>query len=384
MTAAGRVRILHVVEDGDTSGFFSQVARFRDPSRYHVLFATLRPTSRDFRAALEREHVEALSVGARSRAEYPVALARLVRMLRRLRIDILHTHLFDPSVVGLAAGVLARVPVRVMTRHHSDYHTRIAKRWHVRLDQLCTRLSHRVIAISEHTRRVMLDEERAPDDKIVVIPNGIDLARVAPPAPEDLAAVRAELAADDALVVSVVARLHPEKGQEHLFRAMPRVIDATAGRVVLLVAGTGSFRAQYEAEVRRLGVERHVRFLGFRHDVARIFAISDVVVLPSVAEGFGLVLAEAMALQRPIVATRVGGIPEVVEDGVTGLLVPPARPDALADAIVGLLKDPGRRVSLGHAGRRRVEVDFRFDVMMRRYEAVYETMLETEAVGSPR
>jgi glycosyltransferase involved in cell wall biosynthesis len=169
--------------------------------------------------------------------------------------------------------------------------------------------------------------------------------------------------------------LHPEKGQEYLFRALPRLLAATGGRLRLLVAGAGPFREAYEREVSVLGIGGAVRFLGFRVDIARILAVSDVVVLPSVAEAFGLVLAEAMAMQRAVVATRVGGIPELVEDDVTGILVPPASPEALAGAVLSLLRDPPRRMRLGEAGRRRVIEIFRFETMMKRYEALYDRLL---------
>lgn len=381
MTSANP-RVLHFVEDGDTSGFFPQLGRFHDRRRFEMLLGTLKPITEDLRRAMLDQGITTVSLGARRRSAYPIALPRLVAWLRQQRIDVLHTHLFDPSVVGLTGGMLAGVRVRVMTRHYSDYHTRIGKRWHVRLDQMCTRFAHRVIAISEQTRRVMLDEEQAPDAKIRVIHNGIDLSRVAWPSEEALAALRAELSLAGRHVLSVVARLHPEKGQEHLFRAMPRIVAATEGRVCLLVAGAGGFRQQYEACVRDLGMQAFVRFLGFRNDVASILAASDVVVLPSVAEAFGLAVTEAMALQRAVVATRVGGIPEIVVDGVTGILVPPASPDDLADAVCGLLKDPDRRRALGLAGRRIVEAKFRFEVMMRRYEAVYDTLLAPGRTGT--
>ena len=375
-----RPRILHFAEDGDTSGYFPQLARFHDRARFEMVFGTLKPITPGLRSFMTAHGIEVLSLGAASRATYPLALARLTVELRRRRVQVLHTHLFDPSLVGLSAGVLARVPVRVMTRHYSDYHTRIHKRWHVRLDRMCTAFTHRVIAVSRQTRAVMLDEEHAPDDKVVVIHNGIDLARVVKPAPDDLQRLRVELGLESKAILSVVARLHPEKGQEHLFRAMPLLVDRMQGRLCLLVAGEGPFRAAYEAEVRRLGMEPYVRFLGFRRDVATIFAVSDVVILPSVAEGFGLVLAEAMALERAVVATRAGGIPEVVHDGVTGVLVPPGSAADLGDAIHSLLKDPERRAALGRAGRRRVETDFRFETMMAGYEAVYDDLLHSRAV----
>jgi glycosyltransferase involved in cell wall biosynthesis len=263
-----------------------------------------------------------------------------------------------------------------MTRHYSDYHTRIHKTWHTRLDRMCTRLAHSVIAVSHQTRRVMLEEEQAPATKVVVIHNGIELSRVAAPSGPEVAALRRELdLGDDVAVLSVVARLHPEKGQEYLFRALPQLLAETGGRLRLLVAGTGPFREAYEREVSALGVEGAVRFLGFRTDVARILAASDVVVLPSLAEAFGLVLAEAMAMRRAVVATRVGGVPEIVQDGVSGILVPPGSPKALADAISSLLRDPLRREQLGEAGRRRVVETFRFETMMKRYEALYEALL---------
>lgn len=370
------IRVLHFAEDGDSSGFFPQLARFHDRSRFGMTFGTLRAVTPELRRLMEGQGVQVLSLDSGSRFSYPMQIPRMVAALRRLRIDILHTHLFDASIVGLMAGALARVPVRVMTRHYSNYHTRIGKRWHVGVDRLCTRLAHSVIAVSDHTRRVMLEEEGALAAKVVVIRNGIDLSRVEPPSSREVAELREELGLGDFAVVVVVARLHPEKGHEYMFRALPRLLAATDGRLRLLVAGTGPFLETYKREVSRLGVERAVRFLGFRRDIAHILAISDVVVLPSVAEAFGLVLAEAMAMKKAVVATEIGGIPEVVEDGSTGILVPPASPEALADAILSLLHDPARRARFGEAGRKRVEESFRFETMMEKYESLYDALFE--------
>ena len=375
------VRVLHFAQDCDTSGFFGQLARFHDRSRFKMFFGTLGVITPELRRSVEEQGVQVLSLDSGSRFSYPRRLPTVVAALRQLRIDILHTHLFDASVVGLTAGVLAGVPLRVMTRHYSDYHTRIGKRWHVGLDRMCTRLAHSVIAVSHQTRRVMLEEEGAPAEKVVVIHNGIDLSRVKSPSYEEVAQLRRELDVENCAMVSVIARLHPEKGHEYLFRALPRLLSATRGKLRLLVAGAGPFRETYGREVSGLGVEEAVRFLGFRTDIARILSVSDVVVLPSVAEAFGLVLAEAMAMEKAVVATRVGGIPEIIQDGVTGVLVPPASPEALADAILALLRDPVRRAQLGRAGRRRVEEAFRFERMMEGYEAVYETLLEKVRLG---
>ena len=183
--------LCHFAEDGDTSGFFPQLARWHDRSRYRMIFGTLRPMAPWLRQYMEGQGVECFSCECPTRREAPLGVWRMSRFLHRRHVQILHTHLFDPSVIGLGAGWLARTPLRVMTRHHSNYHTRIGKQWHVRLDQLCTALCHLVIPVSEHTAQVMRDEEGAPAEKLRVVLNGVDFDRVRISSPDAPAAVRA-------------------------------------------------------------------------------------------------------------------------------------------------------------------------------------------------
>jgi glycosyltransferase involved in cell wall biosynthesis len=198
---------------------------------------------------------------------------------------------------------------------------------------------------------------------------------VSPPDPEEVEQLRSELGLADCPVIAVVARLHPEKGHTHLFRAMPALLAGTDGRLRLLVAGEGSFRAEYEREIEALGVGHAVRFLGFRRDVVRLFCLADVVVLPSVAEAFGLVLVEAMALRRPIVATNTGGIPELIQHGESGWLVEPGSAPALAEGILKLLSDHTLSQRLGECGRTRALERFRFESTMRGYEEYYRQLV---------
>ena len=364
-------RLLHFAEDSDTSGYFPQLAKHHDRERYEMLFGTLKPMAPWLRAFMESQGVRCFSAECHTRAAYPAGLLRLRRFLRREQVAILHTHLFDPSVVGLLAGALARTPLRVLTRHHSDYHTRIHKRWHIRLDQLCTRLSHAVIAVSQHTADHLVQVEAAPADKVHVILNGIDFDRLKLSEEGARKRLRQELAPDGAPLLLCAARLHPEKGHSDLFRALP-LVRARLGRPVrLLLAGTGPFEAAYRAEVQSLGCGDAVAFLGFRKDLPDLMASADLFVLPSVAEAFGLVLAEALYLGTPVVASRVGGIPEIVDDGVDGRLVPPGDSEALAQALVDLLRDDERRRAMAGAGRRKVETRFRFEDMVRAYEGLY-------------
>jgi glycosyltransferase involved in cell wall biosynthesis len=367
-------RILHFAEDGDTSGFFPQLARWHDRDRYQMFFGTLKPIAGWLRDFMEAQGVRCISCDCRSRASYPLGMLRLAHFLRRERIDLLHTHLFDPSIVGLAAGVLAGTPLRVLTRHYSDYHTRINKTWHVRLDQLCTRLSHAVIAVSRHTAEHLIVAEGAPPEKVHTILNGIDFDRVRLSDPDAPRRLRAEFAPDGAALLLIVARLHPEKGHEFLFRALAALRNRVDRPVRLLVAGTGTFETAYRQMVRDLGCEDAVRFLGFRKDAPDLMAAADLLVLPSLAEAFGLALTEALYLGTPVVATRVGGIPEIVEDGIDGVLVPPGDSATLANALAELLNDPEKRRRLAGAGRARVGDCFRFEAMVRSYEGVYEEL----------
>lgn len=366
--------LLHFAQDSDTSGFFPQLARWHDRERYRMIFATLNPMAPWLRDYMQSQGVECFSCDCRSRAEYPWGMLRLANYLRREKVDILHTHLFEPSVIGLLAGALARTPLRVETRHYSDYHTRINKKWHVRLDRLCTRLSHGVIAVSQHTADHMVTEEQAPREKLHVVLNGIDFGRVRLPENYDRERARREFVDEGTHLLLIAARLHPEKGYEHLFEAMAKLKPRFNGKLRLLVAGKGALLDHYQQMVRSLGCDDVVTFLGFRKDLPDLMAAADLFVLPSVAEAFGLVLAEAIYLGVPVVATRVGGVPEIVDDEVDGRLVPPADSQALADAIADLLQTPSQLMSLAGNGRDKVIRRFRFEEMVRSYEAVYERL----------
>jgi glycosyltransferase involved in cell wall biosynthesis len=369
------LRLLHFAEDGDTSGFFPQLATHHDRSGFEMHFATLKPIAPWLARHMENESVPWFSLDCAHRLSYPIGMLRLARQLRRLRIDVIHTHLFDPSVVGLLGAALAGTAVRVHTRHHSDYHTRIDRSWHVRLDRLCTRLSHAVVAVSEHTADHLRTREAAPPGKVHMVRNGIDFERVHISSVEGVARVRAELAPPDTDLVVVPARLHEEKGHAHLFSALPGLRRRAGRPLKVCLAGRGPAEASYRAQLRRLECDDLVQFLGFRRDLPDVLAAADLVVLPSVAEAFGLAVAEALYLGCAVVATRVGGLPEIVDDGSDGILVPPADPGALTDAMVSLLADPARRHALGAQGRRKIASGYSFEAMVRGYEAVHRDLV---------
>jgi glycosyltransferase involved in cell wall biosynthesis len=229
----------------------------------------------------------------------------------------------------------------------------------------------------------MIEVEHARRDKVHVILNGIDFDRAKPSGPDARFRIRREFGAEEDFLLLIVARLHPEKGHHYLFEAMAEVRRRVARRVRLLVAGAGSFEQAYRDEVRALGCADGVSFLGFRKDSADLMAAADLVILPSLAEAFGLALTESLYIGTPVVATRVGGIPEIVDDGADGLLVTPADSKALADAIIDLLNDEGKRRRMAGAGREKVIAKFRFEEMVRSYESLYADTIggQTPAVN---
>ncbi len=297
------------------------------------------------------------------------------RLIRRLGVEVVHQHRTGPyhGKWACLAARAAGAPVVVATEHQPAFRLQGWPRWvNARVDALVDR----IITVSEADRRSQIELASRPEAKVVAIHNGIDLARFSPCPPSEQALARRELGLDpQALLVGCAARLDVQKGLSYLLEATA-ILATRWPRLVVLLAGEGPKRAALEAQARALGIAERVHFLGYRPDVARIVRVVDLFVLPSVWESFGLAVAEAMALARPVVATRVGGLPEVVVDGETGLLAPPCSPEALSGAMARCLADPDLSYRLGQAGRRRVEEHFSAEAMACHTLALYEELLQ--------
>ena len=367
--------ICHLTDVNLDTQYFRSIARVSDRKRYPVMIGSIAPTG-TLQAAMRELSTPTFALGAIARWQYPLALWRLEQLLQRKRIAVLHAHCFDPTWLGLLAARLARVPF-VFTRHHSDHHIRLNKHWHTRVDGWCAQRADHVIAVSQITRQIMEDVEHVPASQITVVHNGMEPLRE--PTAESIARVRRELNLKDALVCLMIGRLHEEKGHRYLFEAIPE-INARCGQVIFLLAGEGLHRTRLEDEVRTRSLQNVVHFLGRRNDVPELIALSSLVVLPSLAESFGFAALEAMSLGKPVVAAATGGIPEVVADGKTGLIVPPAEPASLADAICRVLQNRVEAQAFGEAGRRRA-AEFSFDRMIRSYEDVYEWLLRRSSTA---
>ena len=296
-------------------------------------------------------------------------IARLAAFIRRLRPDVVNPHLFRSTLVAAPVARWCGARSVVETYHGREGWRRGPVRGRFLPDRLIARLLDGVIAVSEAARDFLIAAKGYPPGRVVVVPNGRDLSVYGPG--EGREPVRRALGLDAAApVVGVVGRLEAQKGHTYLLDAWPDVRRDFPG-ARLLVVGDGALRAELEARALGPGLHGSVTFTGFRADVPRVLAALDVLVLPSLYEGMPLTVIEASAMGLPVVATAVDGTPEVVRDGETGRLVPPARPAALADALRALLADPARARAMGRAGRAHVLARFDLDTQVEATARVY-------------
>jgi glycosyltransferase involved in cell wall biosynthesis len=308
-------------------------------------------------------------------------MLRLTEAIRRNKPDIVHGLLFWAYILGGACAWLAGTGAIVASRRSLGIfkerkpHYLLAER----LVNACTTL---VIANSEAVRRDTLQREKLSPSKVVVIHNGIDISGFSAIPRKDMLA-DTDLTEGAGPVVAVVANFHAYKGHGFFLDAWTCVVGQIPAAVALLIGG-GPLQKYYEDHVARAGLHQAVRFLGARRDVPELLAAVDLVVHPSLQEGFSNAILEAMAAGKPVIATAVGGNAEAVVHGETGLLVPPRSSQALAQAMIGLLTDPERCAKMGKAGRARVEQRFTLAGMVRSYEQVYEELLDRRDCSSVR
>lgn len=367
--SAEPLTVLHVDAERGFSGGEVQVFLLLEGlrERGHRPVLACPPGSRSAEEARGRG-LEVREVAMRSDVDL-AAVRGLARVLRELRPDLAHLHTGRATWLGGLAAWRAGVPAIATRRMDRPVKRNLRNRW------IYGRLVQRVAAISPAVVDVLVAGGVDPE-RIDLVWSTVDPARLVPA--RDRGATRAELGAapDDVLVLGLGA-LFRRKGFDVLLEA---VAHLAAGDPPLappvVIAGDGPERADLEARARELGPGR-VRFLGRREDVADLLAACDVFVLPSRAEGLGVAALEAMASGRPVVASRVGGLGQAVEDGRSGLLVPAEDPAALAGALRRLVLDPALRRSLGRGGTERVRDGFLPERMVRSYESLYRSVLSS-------
>jgi phosphatidylinositol alpha-mannosyltransferase len=301
---------------------------------------------------------------------------RVARYVRRNAVSIIHAHTLRANLVASLAGRLARVPVAVTIHSPARRETTRALKNRVNgtLERLLVPLTTAYVTVSDSLRQD-LERHGVPAARIAVVRNGIDTAVYER---GDRAWLRAELGAGERqALVGTVALLRPRKGIEVLLQSVPLVVDSVPEALFVIVgeAEDPGYADKLVAVCHDLGIADRVRFLGFRTDIPDVLAALDAFLLPSLfGEGLPMVVLEAMAAGRPVVATPVEGITEVVTDGVTGVLVPCGDAEALARAVVDLLEDTQRRDRIARSGQQLVRECFSGTAMARQVEQVYRNL----------
>ncbi len=384
-----RIRVLTLIDRlgprGGAERLAVQVATRLDPERFESHFCASRydaaerddEGTRAARAQLERAGVRFLGIERESKADV-WRWGRFVRYVRAQHIDVVHAHKHGSNVWGATLGRAARVPVVIAHEHTWSYEGKPLRRFLDR--EVVARGSDALIAVSREDQRRMTSVEGIAPERTVFLPNGALIPARARPAGD----VRGELGIDDAApVVGSLGFLRPQKAFEVLIEAAGTLRRAHPGLRVLIV-GEGEERARLEALIARLALQETVLLLGRRLDIPDVLAAVDVAVCCSNFEGSPLSVMEYMEAALPVVATRVGGVLDLIDDGVHGRLVEPRDPGALARAIGGLLDDPARAMAMGAAGRERRRREFDLDVMVRRLQELYSDRLGARVQAADR
>lgn len=307
-------------------------------------------------------------------------LYRAVRFLRRERVDALCCMLGITTLFGPFVGRAAGVPVVVNSQRNMGYWLRGSARGKV-YGYVSRRVVDGILVNSAAAKEELRGRFGVPPGRVHDLGAGIDVDRMAAGQPDE--GLRRELRLDGLRVIGCVAKLSRVKNHALLLRAVARVSQVRHD-VVLMLVGDGALRGELEELAAWLGLSGRVLFLGERTDVPSLLKLMDVFVLSSTSEGLPNAVMEAMAAGVPIVATRVGGVPELVTDGVTGLLVPPQNEESMARALAELLDDPGAASRMGRAGQEKVRRECNIDTSVRVFEEVMMLLLEGAHGSRPR
>lgn len=365
-------RVLHLIDTAGPGGaesvYLDLVSRL-DRHRW-TSFASI-PTTGWLYDALERRGIQPIVIPSAGRMNV-LYLARLVRLIRRLEVDLVQTHLFGASLYGALAGFLCGVPV-VCTFHGEPDLTSAERGAFLRFG-LLRLAARRVVCVSDSLVASFRRRSGFPGDRVTTIHNGIDSAVFRPGRDHDLR--RTLGVGEDEILIGTVGNFRPAKALDVFVRAAALLaIPGKRLRFVIVGQRAEPILSKLDALRQELGLEGNLEFLGFRSDIDRVMRSLDVFVCSSDTEGFSLTTAQAMASGIPVVATRSGGPEELINDGLDGRLVETRAPEQIARAVRELVANPVAARELGANARKRVEARFSTAAMVRRYEDLYERLI---------
>lgn len=324
---------------------------------------------------LEKEGVEVIVMRRKSGLDFSLIL-KLAGMMKERKIDIVHAYNAGPFFYGSLAAKISRIPVCIVS--FTALSIAIDSRtWKKRLqNKLCSYLVEKMVTVTEGMKADFARRNGIPPGKIDVIRYGVDFNKYNIQMNIKNGREKFGIKPSD-IVLGTIARLVPEKGHVYLFEAIKEVA-ASCPEIKLILVGDGPLHFELEKSAERLGIAENVKFFGYHSDIPELLSLFDIFVLPSVFEPFGIVLLEAMAAGKPVIATAISEIPKIVADGKTGILVPPKDASALSSAIVELVRDPHKRQMMGKNGMERVVGEFSLEKSAAGYKHLYQDLLASK------
>lgn len=352
---------------GGAERVISNLSASLDPARYRGVLCLFRPGW--IQANTENRGVRTYVIPTQGMFDWRWML-RFKRLLKDEHVKLIHAHEFDANVQGAFVAALCGVPL-IATVHGKNYfweklRRRLAYQWVSR--------NATMVAVSENLKQFIVEKVGVDSGHVKVVYNGVDALPPLRPADIDECRKELDLPTGDQ-IVGVVGNLYPVKGHQYLITAIPAVLEKCPN-TTFIFAGRGQLEAELKAQVQQLGIDGKVRFLGLRQDIPRILAVLDVFVLPSLSEGLSMAILEAMVAGKPVIATNVGGNPELVEDGQAGYLVPSQNSPTLTDRLISLLTNRERAIQFGRIGQLRAQGQFSLQTMVQKYQALYDQCIE--------
>jgi glycosyltransferase involved in cell wall biosynthesis len=370
------IRILHLTTDSKIAGaerLLIGIAKEYDKTKFELFFCVLKKRG-DLNQEIENFGLKTFSLNCKSFLDAPRAVLNIIFILKKYRINILHTHLFHAGILGHFAALFVSKTLVLMTRHYSNYTHLYGTAFQRLLNKWSLRVTKYIIAVSYGVLKALTQLEVADPKKILVIHNGIDLNQFNLVSDVGMK-TRDELnIRKNVKIIGAIGTLHPRKGHEYFVRAAD-IVCRKRKDVKFIIIGDGVAEKRLIELRDSLGLREKIIFTGYRKDAPYLLSMMDILVQPSLEEGFGLTIIEAMVLSKAVIATNVGGIPEIVEDKVSGLLVPEKSPEAIAQAIDYLLDNSAKMKQLGINAKLRVFDKFSLPSMVKKYEIVYEELI---------
>jgi glycosyltransferase involved in cell wall biosynthesis len=366
-----KARILHLIEDMEIGGLertVENIYRGLNKKKYTVHLWCLAGGGELAEMLIkEKENVRILNLKS---YHNPLNIIRLVLLIRMKRFEIIHTHGYFSGTFGRIAAFIARVPIIISHVHTTNWDL---KKRHRIIERLLSIITDRILCCSDYVKYFLNGHEKIHSKKIIRIYNGVKEMQSHINMNEHTGHQKQKIK------IVTIASLVKNKGHRYLIKAIKSLVE-DCPNIELILVGEGPLSTELKCYAQSLEIREKVKFLGRLSDVEPILQESDIVVLPSIErEGLGVCLIEAMRHSRPVIGSKIGGIPELIDDGVNGYLVPPRDSDALARKIERLISSEQERKRLGGQGRKKYEKKFRVEKMIDDLEKVYDLLLSKNA-----